>query len=243
MWKLAIFDFDNTVVNLNVYSLIDDLLSEKVPDNLSEIEKAFGWIARMNALFESNCLNEQKVRNVLDKILIDDKMITFMKDLFENGYEIIIISDSNTYFINYILEANRIREYVREIYANVGCFTEAGFFKLIGLNEVMHGNKFQFDCQIGLNRCAPNVCKRLVLQYHTEKHSTNQKNKHFIYVGDGLNDFCPALILNKTDVFCVRKGYALEKVFIKNENFITDKINSNVVFWNDGDDLARLVKN
>lgn len=245
-WKLAVFDFDNTIIDLNVYYLIDDLLKQNIPDNLNEIQDKYGWIERMNSLFESNSLNEEKIKNILNKILIDEKMKKFLKILYDNGYETIIISDNNSYFINYILEHNDVREYVKEIYTNDGYFSENGSLKLIGLNEVIFGKNYRFDCNIGLNKCEQNICKRLVLKHHFEitskERNTSSHPDNLIYVGDGVNDYCPALILTETDLFCVRKGYALENILNKNENSVKNNIKTSPAYWHDGEDLIEFVK-
>lgn len=41
--------------------------------------------------------------------------------------------------------------------------------------------------------------------------SCTEKCSRVVYVGDGLNDLCPMLQLNKGDVGVVRRGYGLEK--------------------------------
>jgi pyridoxal phosphate phosphatase PHOSPHO2 len=244
-WKLAVFDFDNTIIDLNVYFLVDDLLKQNIPDNLNEIHDKYGWIERMNSLFESNSLNKEKINNILNKILIDAKMKKFLKILHDNGYETIIVSDNNSYFINYILEHNNVREYVKKMYTNEGYFSENGSFQLIGLNEVIYGENYRFDCNIGLNKCEHNICKRLVLKYHFEISSKERNTSHpdnLIYVGDGVNDYCPGLILTETDFFCVRKGHALENILIKNENSVKNNIKTSPVYWHDGKDLIEFFK-
>ena len=42
-----------------------------------------------------------------------------------------------------------------------------------------------------------------------------QKYTRVVYVGDGLNDLCPLLQLNSTDVGVVRRGFSLDKALTK----------------------------
>ena len=230
--KLAVFDFDNTIVNENVYSTIcNNLLINKC---LSDKVKTDNWIERMNVLFEMNCLTEEKIKKYLKDVKIDETMKMLLKHLFNNGYEMIIISDNNSFFIDYILKDNNVRSYFKKIYTNEGRFDKNGILKLTGLNEVL---KETFECYLEPNKCQPNICKRLVLSHHIKK--INLKG-NLIYVGDGNNDFCPAYELNESDVLCIRKGYALEKL-VASEGY-SSKTKAKIIYWSNGYDLTKILE-
>ena len=51
-WKLAVFDFDNTIIDLNVYYLINDLLKQNVPENLNEIQNKLDSFKHYDSIFD-----------------------------------------------------------------------------------------------------------------------------------------------------------------------------------------------
>ncbi|KAF8072494.1 PHOSPHO2 [Scenedesmus sp. PABB004] len=59
----------------------------------------------------------------------------------------------------------------------------------------------------GCTECPSNLCKRTVL-------AAARRPAHWrvVYVGDGANDLCPLRALEPGDVACVRAGYALERL-------------------------------
>lgn len=66
-------------------------------------------------------------------------------------------------------------------------------------------------------RCAANMCKSAILaqtwtQPSDNGDTTKGVNIRTVYVGDGHNDYCPALSLKPTDLLFVREGYSLWKM-------------------------------
>jgi hypothetical protein len=64
-------------------------------------------------------------------------------------------------------------------------------------------------------RCAPNMCKSTILiqsKLDLGLTGTSSQQLRTVYVGDGFNDYCPALSLDSGDLLLVREGYALEKL-------------------------------
>jgi phosphoglycolate phosphatase-like HAD superfamily hydrolase len=71
-------------------------------------------------------------------------------------------------------------------------------------------------------RCAANMCKSAILaQAWTQPSDNGDTTKgvdvRTVYVGDGHNDYCPALSLKPTDLLLVREGYALWKMLKRHE--------------------------
>ncbi|KPI44282.1 Pyridoxal phosphate phosphatase PHOSPHO2 [Cyphellophora attinorum] len=67
------------------------------------------------------------------------------------------------------------------------------------------------DC----TRCAPNMCKSTILiqsKLDLGLNGASSQQLRTVYVGDGFNDYCPALSLDTGDLLLVREGYALEKL-------------------------------
>jgi 2,3-diketo-5-methylthio-1-phosphopentane phosphatase len=241
-FKLAAFDFDCTIINFNVYEIMKDILDENKPgkEQLKKILETENWIARMNVLFKANSLTETKVKEKLDTIKIDDSMINFLKLLHKNNFEIIIISDNNTFFINYILKKNSLDQYIKKVYANFGEFDKTGNFIVSGLNQEVLGKKekevyLKFECNFVPKQCFPNICKQLVLKHHLEKKCPTNSTTHLMYFGDGANDYCPSYVLKSGDYFCVRKGYKLENLITNEE--LKKNIKAHIMYWIDGADL------
>lgn len=63
------------------------------------------------------------------------------------------------------------------------------------------------------------------------------ESKRFIYIGDGMNDFCPTLKLASEDFVLPRKDFPLLGRISKNSNLVKAK----VCEWNDSEDLARIL--
>lgn len=57
--------------------------------------------------------------------------------------------------------------------------------------------------------------------------------KQFIYVGDGKNDFCPALTLKETDALMPRKNFPLWELICNNKMLVE----ANIQEWSDGEEL------
>ena len=56
-----------------------------------------------------------------------------------------------------------------------------------------------------------------------------------IYVGDGPNDVCPALILNANDLVCPRQGLKMESLL---QQYC---IQAQIVSWKDGTDILKYI--
>jgi len=75
------------------------------------------------------------------------------------------------------------------------------------------------------------ICKVSVLKYFTKNH----QYERLIYVGDGPNDVCPALILNANDLVCPRQGLKMESLL---QQYC---IQAQIVSWKDGTDILKYI--
>ena len=72
----------------------------------------------------------------------------------------------------------------------------------------------------------------------TSSSPSSEKDDHFIYVGDGRNDFCPGLkCLNAKDYFFVRNGHSFAKLMAKNENELAEQIQAQIKYWSSASDI------
>ena len=135
----------------------------------------------------------------------------------------IIISDSNSYFIDHILERDFLCEAFCGVYTNPAKWESSGRLNVERYHE--------HDC----NHCPPNLCKSTVLQkYVTDCH---QHFKHIVYVGDGHGDLCPCLMLTEEDYILARKGYKLLNC-LQGEK--TSEVKAEVVPWTTGFEALQL---
>lgn len=62
-------------------------------------------------------------------------------------------------------------------------------------------------------------------------------NKKFIYLGDGLGDYCPSLKLREGDHVMPRKNFPVWDLISNNPERMTSKIHE----WSDGEDFERIL--
>lgn len=231
--RLIAFDFDHTIVNKNTDIVVRDLIdSSKIPESTRELYKSNGWIPYMQEIFKILYKNNIK-RNEIEKAVLTipevPGMINCIKTLHDHkNFDIIIISDSNSEFINLWNTKYNITKYFNEIYTNPAKFNSDNLLLL----EPYHT---QIDCSIS----SINLCKGKVLDnYIKEKKIESQINYDcVIFVGDGYHDICPMLRLQKCDIACPRLTYAADRDLIKTAEKISAEIKASVIKWTDGNDL------
>jgi pyridoxal phosphate phosphatase PHOSPHO2 len=248
--KLAVFDFDHTIINENSDIYINKLLIRNNDESSDfkrfkfpiEIEKMRekGWTNRMNAVFEYMHsiynINKSKLIDCLEEIKVDDCMLRLIDDLYQRNYHLFIISDSNTIFIETILKQNGIYSRFNTIFTNKASFDLNEKLVVVPFNHTYNPNKEPFDCQT--NICEKNICKGKVLDNIIKNHDA----EHIIYVGDGTNDYCPGLYLTQNDNYFVRKDFSLFKL-LKKEINLYQKLTAKIKYWSNADDILYELKN
>ena len=142
-------------------------------------------------VFKNYNLNKNKMDKVLAKIPIFDEVFTIQQNIDEynklnDEYKIIqyIVSNSNTYLIESILESRNILNKTilqKNIYTNPGWIdNKTGILRCKGYNTSVNPH----GCKRG---CAINLCKRDVIFNRILKLHSNDNIKSKIYVGDGRN--------------------------------------------------------
>lgn len=241
--NLAAFDFDHTIADENTDVTIVNLLERSwVPSSLRELHRKDGWTAYMQGIFKlchSHRISEGKITETIKKIKCVkgvDALIRRLKN--ELNFDIIIISDSNSYFIDKWLEKNAMRNCVEKVFTNPAQFVD-------GLLEIQMYH-LQDSCKLSTK----NLCKGQILDDFVKARSL--ENVHYnsiVYVGDGTNDFCPILRLNQNDLACVRNNYKCAELIksvltgsTKNDDGENYDIKAKVVFWDNGNDIFEAVE-
>jgi len=226
---LLAFDFDHTIIEENSDVCVHDLFPNKtVPEDLKSIPENSGWTAFMQALFtrlHENGVGRDKLLSCLSSVKFTPEMESVLKMNDEN-VDIIIISDSNTLFIEKILYDKDVDHFISDVYTNPAQFDSAGMLKIKPFG-------FQDWCPLS----EKNMCKASILIDHVNKKGDNGVNYPFIaYVGDGSNDLCPSLSLRSQDFVFARKNFMLPKLISGSKGA---EMKATVVEW----ETAAVIKN
>ncbi|XP_011250998.2 pyridoxal phosphate phosphatase PHOSPHO2 [Camponotus floridanus] len=224
---LAAFDFDHTICDDNTDVVARKLLpDERIPENVKGLYKSSGWIAYMSRILELLHENAIDARRG-SRIPAVPGMEALLVALHANGHEIIIISDSNSIFIDRWLRSRKLEHVVSRIFTNPARYDDDGRMRV----DMYHT---QHTCQLS----TVNLCKgQILMDYINERREQGKRYERIVYVGDGKNDLCPILRLSQTDLACPRKRYALIETLSKLPRDASTK--AKVIPWDDGRDLRR----
>uniref|UniRef100_A0A8D3CN41 Phosphatase phospho2 n=1 Tax=Scophthalmus maximus TaxID=52904 RepID=A0A8D3CN41_SCOMX len=223
MKTLMVFDFDHTVVDDNSDTwVVRCLPGQTLPDSVKNSYRKGHWTEFMGRVM--NHIGDQevspdRVRSVMETIPITAGMTDLLTFISQNksAIDCIVISDSNTMFIDWILRAAGLRAAVDQVFTNPAKFNELGYMEV----QCYHSH----EC----DRCPVNLCKR--------------EYERIFYVGDGGNDLCPTSCLRGHDVVMPRRGYTLEKLLAKLQGQAEDTSpRARVLAWSSGADILQELK-
>ncbi|KAF9107477.1 RNA polymerase II mediator complex subunit [Mortierella sp. AM989] len=245
---LACFDFD--------WSLIDTDSDRFVIENLSStLRQKLDTSPTQWTDLQNECLKEfheqggsdKVIRDALTRVPMDSHMIQACQLLFENGWTLAIVSDANAVYIEGILEHYKIRHLFSAIVTNPAFWDPNGRLhiqRLIPADAPPHG------CSTGL--CSLNICKgqevdkllRNLVQKNSQQveDTIEARTARMIYVGDGQNDYCPALRMQShQDIYFVRRGRSLEKYLTKEgqDPAVLQAIKARTVYWEQAVDILK----
>nr|XP_013099867.1 unnamed protein product [Stomoxys calcitrans] len=228
---LAAFDFDYTVVAQNTDTVIRDLLPpNKLTKDLHDIIELGGWTEYMAEVFRRLHASEIKAEKILQTIHGIPEVPGFQRMLkrLKTKYncDLIVISDSNSLFIEEWLKFHGLAEYFTKIFTNPARFEDNG---LLTIQPFHH----QTDCRMS----SVNLCKGKVLEHFLIEQDLrlNLSYDRVIYVGDGNNDICPVTKLRSRDLACPREGFSMERTLTKNP--LKLKVRAELLTWKTGFDL------
>ncbi|XP_049455514.1 pyridoxal phosphate phosphatase PHOSPHO2 [Epinephelus fuscoguttatus] len=235
---LMVFDFDHTVVDDNSDTWVVRCLPDQtLPDSVKNTYRKGHWTEFMGRVM--NYIGDQqvspdRVRSVMESIPFTPGMSDLLTFILEHKSTIdcIIISDSNTMFIDWILQAYGFQAAVDQVFSNPAKVNDLGY------TEVQHHHSH--DCK----RCPVNLCKKKVLElYLSEQADGGVEYERIFYAGDGGNDLCPSTCLRGHDVVMPRRGYALEKLLAKLEKQKDNAfLRAKVIIWSSGTDILEELK-
>ena len=263
-YKIAFFDFDYTIINVNSsnylnklvieYEAARDLNSKSYTPSISTLNK-YKYSAEIEQLLEKNDMTKRQnaiykymhsnlniKRETMEKCLSDIVITESMKQLFnflvQNNFELVIVSDSNTFLIETILRKNNLvslfEPLEKKILANRAFFDGFGCLNVIPLNKEFNENGEIFSCTNNAF-CRKNICKGSVIENFLQKNNGPQQNHILLYMGDGKIDFCAATKLRFDDKVFVKNNSSLSKLLKEDE--LKNKIKSSVVYWKNAYDI------
>ena len=199
MKNLVVFDFDRTMINGNIDTIILDLKSSLRDRLIDWRQNTPVWTDFMASIFEemnsSGVTREDIERTVRDAELFPSvlKICQFLST--QDNTDLIVLSDANDLFINLVLESNNLSHMFKNVFSNPAKFDDHGCVC------ISHYHSHSCD------RCPANLCKGTVLKTFTQE----KMYSRIIYFGDGRGDVCPCLSLSEQDVAFAREGYPLAK--------------------------------
>lgn len=238
---LFVFDFDHTVIDDNSDLYCKRLApGGKIPQEIEETYSDLGWTHYMGNIFEylhKHGVTEKQYRDCMNEIPLTDGMRELIEYAAENGHECIIVSDSNSEFIDCILSETGLKGAFSRVYTNPAKFDAEGKLTI----EYYHTQDW---CDLS----TVNLCKGQIVVDHKERQEREgMRYKCVVLIGDGTNDFCPALRLSEKDVVCPRINYRLWKKIQKLKSESEEgndglKIQAEVVNWASGLEILEFLK-
>ncbi|KAF9968847.1 hypothetical protein BGZ70_003585 [Mortierella alpina] len=253
MAGLACFDFD--------WSLIDTDSDRFVIQSLSpELRRKLDTSPMQWTDLQNECLKDfydqggsgQVVRDALTKVPLDPDMIKACQLLHAKGWTLVIVSDANSIYIDGILQHYGIKQLFSAVITNPAFWDSQDRLhiqRLIPADAPPHG------CPLGI--CSLNICKgQEIDKLQKQLRQQNSANKadgstaenfapsqRMLYVGDGRNDYCPALRMQSSqDIYFVRKGRSLEAYLEKSAPNIRDAIKARIILWTRAADILKVVQ-
>ncbi|KAF9556934.1 hypothetical protein EC968_007874 [Mortierella alpina] len=194
----------------------------------------------------------QVVRDALTKVPLDADMIKTCQLLHAKGWTLVIVSDANSIYIDGILQHYGIRHLFSAVITNPAFWDSQDRLhiqRLIPTDAPPHG------CPLGI--CSLNICKgqeidKLLKQLQQQQIANNADistaeglapAQRMLYVGDGRNDYCPALRMQSSqDIYFVRKGRSLEAYLEKGAPGIREAIKARIVLWTRAADILKVAQ-
>ncbi|RVE43096.1 hypothetical protein evm_012270 [Chilo suppressalis] len=102
-------------------------------------------------------------------------MSRLLESLAAAGWDILLLTDANTVFVNHWLKTHGFEDIVTEVVTNRAFWERGRLF----IEPCMH--------QQACNKCPTNLCKSIALA----QFCASRDYSRIVYAGDGRNDYCP----------------------------------------------------
>lgn len=247
--ELVVFDFDETLVDCNSDTWIHKLLPNKrLPEQIEyrHGQDYFKHVQSVLAYLHSVGIREQDYVKCLASMksvpgIVESLIATLGKET--DKYDMIILSDSNSFFISSYLKTKSLENLFPTVLTNPARFADDGQL----LIDEYH---VQDHCSLS----ARNLCKGEALKNFIGKRMLDHNTVYTCinYVGDGENDLCPSTKLSNRDRIFPREGYSLDrlcsKLKLNSELDLTSDTNpklptikASVIPWSTGEEILSVI--
>ncbi|XP_056262388.1 probable phosphatase phospho1 [Pseudoliparis swirei] len=236
---LIFFDFDETIVD----ETGDDVVVQTAPGQHLPVwlkdtyqpGRYNEYMQRVLAYLAEQGVTESDIRTSMEKIPATPGMITlfqFLRTRPPQDFEVVLLSDSNTFFIEAWLRRAGAHPLFHQIFCNPATFNRDGRLVL----RPFHSH----DCM----RCPSNMCKQVIVREYVARR-TQERGRPYqrvFYVGDGANDFCPVLSLGSRDVAFPRRDFPMHRLITETHEAMPGEFKAVTVPWISGEDVLQRLR-
>ncbi|XP_024140643.1 probable phosphatase phospho1 isoform X1 [Oryzias melastigma] len=230
---LILFDFDETIIGENSdHTAVRTLPDQRLPAWLTDSYREGQYnehTQKILAYMADQGVSKETIHAAVEKIPPAPGVLELFQFLRSrrHDFELVVVSDANTYFIETWLQHAGVRDLFRKIFTNPGSFDDSGRLVLLPFHS--------HSCP----RCPDNMCKQTILREYRacrEKERGGMPFQRVFYVGDGANDVCPTQALGPLDTAFARRDFPMHKLLLEMQP--SAKFKANMVPWVTGEDIV-----
>ena len=217
---LFVFDFDNTLVDDNTDTWVMKLRPDLgLQEKLRGLRRQFScWTDLMDHVFSelhrAGCGREEVLEH-MGRLAVYDQALLALRAVGECVWaDAIIVSDSNSVFIDHILQQCGLEGIPKEILTNPAYFDSTGRLHV----QWFHRHCCP-TCSTSLNMCKGTILTDFLSRQH-------EPYGCVVYVGDGRGDYCPCLKMTERDAVLCRKGYSLARMIANSPSAVTASVHT-----------------
>jgi len=205
--QLIVYDFDWSMADQDSDRWVLEVLAPDIRRKIKNIKGDHEWtdlVAQSLRELHEQGHTREEIEGALRIMPFHPAMIRAVKALktaVKPQTTFLCLSSANTVYISTILESKGLQDLFTEIVTNPAEWDRSGLLKV---RRHIDPNGPQHNCPRG---CNLNICKGQELEAFLKR---NTDYDRIIYVGDGSNDFCPAVKLRSQDMVLCRRYRGLE---------------------------------
>ncbi len=233
------FDFDDTLVDGNSEFSTFPMWTPSLNWLCLGYYMAKGrWNDYVQKVFDhhhSHGVTKEQLFEIVERVRIGDGMEELLRALkteLDPPAEVVVMSNSNTLFIEHLLRKFGVDALVDKVLANPAEFEASGRLK--------RGSYAKPGEDLTCPTCPwpLNMCKGRLLNEYLDGRRNSGEQLVVAFCGDGSNDVCAMLALREADLALPRRGYSADKRLAKR----TD-VKATVLQWANGKDILEAVRN
>ncbi|KAF8894026.1 phosphatase phospho-type [Infundibulicybe gibba] len=205
--QLIVFDFDWSMADQDTDRWIFEVLAPDLRRKMKTLKYEMQWtdlIIQSLQAAHARGISREAIEDALRIMPFHPAMVRAVTALKAGGKTTFFcLSNANAVFISTILEAKGLQDLFEEIVTNPAKWEPSG---LLALRRRVDPDGPQHGCQ---NGCSPNMCKGIELSAFLARHGPEYDR--VVYIGDGGNDYCPALGLRSQDMLLCRTSRGLQE--------------------------------